>query len=54
VLDDERRQTINDIYREFMQTRLDVWRKLDDDWRELLLLLISLSAHYGPAIKGSL
>jgi hypothetical protein len=54
LLDDHRRQTLNEIYRQFMQAQLDTWHKLDDDWRELTLLLIHLSPRYGPDVKGSL
>jgi hypothetical protein len=54
LLDDRRRETINEVFREFMQARLDAWSKLDREWRDILLVLIRLSSHYGPPIKGTL
>jgi hypothetical protein len=54
LLDDQRRQTINEGFREFMRARLDAWSRLDREWHDTLLVLIRLSPHYGPPIKGTL
>ena len=54
LVDDERRRDINDFIRHHHLRRLDTWRRLDDDWRDTLLVLVRLSSHYGPSIKGSL
>jgi hypothetical protein len=54
VLDDEKRQTIHDSFRHFWSVRLNAWRRLDADWRDILLVLLRLSSYYGPPIKGTL
>lgn len=54
LIDDERRSSIHDSYRPFYGERLKVWRQLDSNWREILLVLIRLSSRYGPPVKGSL
>ncbi len=54
LLDDERRQTVNPIMRDWWGRQLDRWRVLERDWRDLLLVLIRLQSRYGPSVKGTL
>jgi hypothetical protein len=54
LLDDERRRDLHDSFRVFYSAQLNVWRNLETDWREMILLLVRLSSYYGPSIKGSL
>lgn len=54
LLDDEKRQTIHEASRVYWTARVNTWRRLEADWRDVLLVLIRLSSYYGPPIKGSL
>ncbi|MCC6222251.1 MAG: hypothetical protein IT201_02025 [Thermoleophilia bacterium] len=54
LLDDERRQVVNPVLRDFWGVRLDTWRTLHRGWRDLLLVLVRLQSCYGPSVKGTL
>jgi hypothetical protein len=54
LLDDERRQTIHEASRVYWTARVNTWRGLERDWRTIMLVLVRLSSHYGPPIKGTL
>ncbi|MGD0165877.1 MAG: TOPRIM nucleotidyl transferase/hydrolase domain-containing protein [Gaiellaceae bacterium] len=54
LLNDEQRKDISDFHRNLYSAQLENWRKLDQAWRDILLVLIRLSSNYGPWVKGSL
>lgn len=54
LLDDEKRKTLHEASRAYWTAQLNTWRGLEAEWRNIVLVLIRLSSHYGPPIKGTL
>jgi hypothetical protein len=54
LLDDERRATLGPNWRTILSRQLERWRRLDREWRDVLLVLIRLQGWYGPSVKGTL
>jgi hypothetical protein len=54
LLDDEQRATLRSDQRTLLGQQLEDWRQLDQEWRDVLLVLLRLQSRYGPWIKGPL
>jgi hypothetical protein len=54
LLHDGERQTIDATARDWWGRQLDAWHSLERVWRDVLLVLIRLQNHFGPAVKGTL
>jgi hypothetical protein len=52
LLDDER--TLGPGWRRALNSQLEDWRRLDHEWRDMLLVLLRLQSRYGPSVKGTL
>ena len=54
LLDDGRRATLHPGQRSLLGQQLEDWRQLDEEWRDVLLVLVRLQSPYGPWVKGPL
>ena len=54
LLDDEQRASLRSDQRTLLGQQLEDWRQLDQEWRDVLLVLLRLQSRYGPWIKGPL
>jgi hypothetical protein len=54
LLDDARRATLRPDQRTLLGQQLEDWRQLDQEWRDMLLVLLRLQSRYGPWVKGTL